>query len=214
MTSLRWFLFLGMFGVLALLSMLGVTFNLFGRSVAQTPQDQAVQEVVEKVVSNSGEVVPPPPQEALQDLPVGDGSTSESLTKPIEAPELERSAGVVLPELPKDAYIYRAEGKRDPFEPFRRIRASMPATTPTSDLTALERWELDKIKIIAVLWDTKNPRAVVMTPDASTHTVVKGTKIGRNFGVVKDIREGEIVVVEKIFVDGKSKTEIQVIELK
>jgi Tfp pilus assembly protein PilP len=221
MTSLRWFLVIGFLGILGLLTSLGVSVNLFGRSQAQAPisssnegptEEQANQFPVDQVDPLNRELqdIPPPPSEALTESPIGEGSTSPEASETAEGEALD-----VLPPLPVGTYNYQREGRRDPFEPFRRVRAAMATTgVKADDLSALERWEIDKIKIIAVLWDTQNPRAVVMTPDAATHTVSKGTKIGRNFGVIKDIREGEIIVAEKIFVDGKSKTEIQVIELK
>lgn len=235
MTSLRWFLVIGFVGILSLLTSLGVSVNLFGKSQAQTPvtrpnetspsSNQPSEFPGDQIDPLNREVreIPPPPNEALIEAPIGEGSTAPVANdtvinaSDVGGSELEPSSLDSLPPLPESAYKYQQEGRRDPFEPFRRVKAAMigaGGSSQTSDLSALERWEIDKIKIIAVLWDTQNPRAVVMTPDAATHTVAKGTKIGRNFGVIKDIREGEIIVAEKIFVDGKSKTEIQVIELK
>lgn len=234
MTSLRWFLVIGFIGILSLLTSLGVSVNLFGKSQAQVPsagpnavsspssQENDLTEDQIDALNREVKDIPPPPSEALIDTPIGEGSTAPVATDTLNSSEaggseLEPTSLDSLPPLPESAYKYQQEGRRDPFEPFRRVRAAMvgaAGSTQVSDLSALERWEIDKIKIIAVLWDTQNPRAVVMTPDAATHTVAKGTKIGRNFGVIKDIREGEIIVAEKIFVDGKSKTEIQVIELK
>ncbi|MFP5518667.1 MAG: pilus assembly protein PilP [Bdellovibrionia bacterium] len=174
----------------------------------EAPTDGSVNTGAETPSTGSADpnTVPPPPTQAIDEI------TGESLTAPIEKPASSES---------ETFYNYIAEGRRDPFEPFRKIKASLsvsknagPDNRADDELDPLERWELDRIKIVAILWDIKSPRAVVMTPDGVTHLVTKGSKIGRNFGSIKDIREGAIVVAEKIFIEGNAKTEIQVMELR
>lgn len=142
--------------------------------------------------------VPPPPMESQ----FGDGATAP-------APQTSNI-------LPGDGYSYDPTGKRDPFKPFRTIR---PAITDAGKAAAeilepLQRWEIDRLQIVGILWDVTTPRAMVRDPDGAVFTVTKNSKIGRNEGFVAAIREGEVVVVETKYDDGKSIKETRVLELR
>ncbi len=119
----------------------------------------------------------------------------------------------------EDSFVYDPAGKRDPFRPYRQIRASIEKGQRSNEevvreLEPLERYDLEKLEVIAVLWDVRNPRAILRTPDGSSHTILKNSKVGRNFGKVVGIREGEIVVQEKIFNDGVPSYELKTLSLK
>lgn len=223
MRNLKYLLLYSAVAIIAVQGALRLSFQLFSQSNAQEAGAVAPTEVVAESapsdqslatspISNGevagpsdGQVPPPPPQAVEADAVVGEGVTAPELTTQQQA------------ELP---YVYNSEGRRDPFEPYRSVRAALETSVENrgakqeSDLTPLERWELDQIRIIAILWDGQNPRAMVLTPEGTSHTVTRGVKIGRNFGVIRDIKEGAIVVAEKIFVNGKAKTEIQTMELR
>lgn len=146
--------------------------------------------------------IPAPPMDANsqhQQMPVGD-----AVTAPIQ-PQV----------MPRDGYVYDPTGKRDPFRPFRTIRpAAQDAGKALETLEPLQRWELERLQIVGILWDVKTPRAMVRDPDGVVFTVTKNSKIGRAEGFVATIREGEIVVVETKYEDGKSFKEPRVMELK
>ncbi len=141
--------------------------------------------------------VPPPPA-AAEEMPLGDSVTAPQAT---------------TGTMPRDEYIYDPTGKRDPFKPFRLIRPSGKEKTEIP-LEPLQRWEVDRLQIVGILWDVKTPRAMVKDPDGAVYTVVKNSKIGRNEGFVAAIREGEIVVVETKYDDGKATKETRVMEFK
>ena len=65
------------------------------------------------------------------------------------------------------------------------------------NLTELQRFELDKLKLVAVVVGTATPMAMVEDPAGKGHTVKIGTLVGKRFGQVKHIRRGEIVVQEE-----------------
>lgn len=115
--------------------------------------------------------------------------------------------------MPKDEYIYDPTGKRDPFKPFRIIR-SKQVEKAEIPLEPLQRWEVDRLQIVGILWDVKTPRAMIKDPDGAVYTVTKNSKIGRNEGYVSAIREGELVIVETKYEDGKSTKETRVMEFK
>ncbi|MGZ3771403.1 MAG: pilus assembly protein PilP [Bdellovibrio sp.] len=115
-----------------------------------------------------------------------------------------------------DDYKYDPTGKRDPFKVFRAVKPIIKTDSKVATEVAepLQRFELDRLQVIAILWDVRVPRAMVRDPDGGLYTIVKNSKIGRNDGYVAAIREGEVVVVETIFFDGQPTKETRVMELK
>ncbi len=113
----------------------------------------------------------------------------------------------------QDQYVYDPISKRDPFRPFKSNQPKMINNLPVK-LEPLQEFDLDQIQIVGILWDVKNPRAMVRTPKNDLFTVYKNTKIGRNDGMVMAIREGEIVVSEVRFEDGKTYKGTRIKEMK
>ncbi len=101
---------------------------------------------------------------------------------------------------PQLDYIYDPTGKKDPFKPYRvpRIRGRNQIAQPVDPLILLDT---SRLKLVAVMWNTPKPRAVVQDPEGHSYVLFKNMRIGHNDGVVVDIREGEVVIVEK-FDDG------------
>ena len=114
---------------------------------------------------------------------------------------------------PQVEYVYDPTGKKDPFKPYKapRIRGDNRPSAPIDPLSVLE---VGQLRLIAVLWNTSKPRAVVKDSQNKSYILFKNMRIGRNEGVVVDIREGEIVIVEK-FDDGFGNTvrEAKILEI-
>jgi len=98
------------------------------------------------------------------------------------------------------AYVYDPTGKKDPFKPYRapRVRGSSAQAIPIDPLLTLE---VGQLEVMGIMWNTSQPRAVVQDSQQRTYTIFKNSRVGRNEGIVADIREGEVVIVEK-FDDG------------
>jgi len=93
---------------------------------------------------------------------------------------------------------YSPAGKRDPFLPLaQRTKASR---RPRENLSPLERYELGQLKLVAVVWDIKEPKAMVEDAAGLGYVVKVGTPIGSNEGKIKTIKPTE-VVVEEIAID-------------
>ncbi len=96
-----------------------------------------------------------------------------------------------------EPYNYDPIGRRDPFV---RIgdEASLDAAhgAQPRPLLPLERYDLNEIKLIGIVWNVKNPRAMFLDPTKKVHVLGKDERIGRNQGYIAVIREGEIIVVE------------------
>lgn len=97
-----------------------------------------------------------------------------------------------------EPYIFDArEGRRNPFEP--SVLAIQQDASPDlvfGPLTPLERFDLDQLRLIGIMWDIRSPRAMFKDPNEQIHVVGKDDRIGRRRGYVAAIREGEVVVVE------------------
>ena len=85
--------------------------------------------------------------------------------------------------------------------------------TDTSKLTELQKVDLDKLKLVAVVVGTATPMAMVEDPAGKGHTLKIGTLVGKRLGQVKHIRRGEVVVQEE-FRDFTGKRIPQLKELK
>lgn len=101
-----------------------------------------------------------------------------------------------------EPYIFDTrEGRRNPFRPI--VLKDDEGAVVAGPATPLERYEIDELKLIAIMWDVKNPRAMLMDPNKEIHVIGKDERIGRRRGYVATIREGELVVVETTEFNGE-----------
>lgn len=112
--------------------------------------------------------------------------------------------------VPKDGYAYDPTGKRDPFKPFRAAVGDIKKVV----LEPLQKWDLDRLKVVGILWDVRNPRAMVKDPEGAVYIVTKNSKIGRNEGYVAAVREGEVVVIETKYTETGAIKETYVMEFR
>jgi type IV pilus assembly protein PilP len=91
-----------------------------------------------------------------------------------------------------------ATGTRDPFRPM--TLKPKAGSQPRENLSPLERLELGQLKIVGIVWDIKEPRAMIEDRAGLGYSVKIGTPIGSNEGRVKAIYRSE-VVVEEFYVD-------------
>jgi len=99
----------------------------------------------------------------------------------------------------------------DPFRPLSlKPRA---ATRARENLSPLERYEIGQLKLVAVVWDIKEPKAMVEDATGLGYIVKIGTLIGPNEGKIKAIKPAE-VVIEESFVDFYGAKKSQEISMK
>lgn len=119
-----------------------------------------------------------------------------------QATPLEPALKVVNPE----GFIYNPEGLRDPFFPVRKGGPRM-VDQPTEEVKQQAEIEYDPreplqserlidYRLVGVLWDVRDPRALIQTPQGRVMTVKKKYRLGREGAVIVAIRESEIVVAE------------------
>lgn len=86
---------------------------------------------------------------------------------------------------------YSAAGRRDPFRPPRAgsVRSGEPRTP-------LQRYEIGQLRLVAVIYDTRDPRAVVEDDQGLGYIVKVGTPVGPNGGQVREIQRGRVLITE------------------
>jgi type IV pilus assembly protein PilP len=94
-------------------------------------------------------------------------------------------------------YVYNPIGKTDPFKSFvleQKIQAEQKAARPK---TYLETLDLSQLDLIAIILNPTGNWAMVRDAKGIGHVIRKGTLIGTNGGVVREIKDGEVVVREE-----------------
>ena len=87
---------------------------------------------------------------------------------------------------------YDPIGRRDPFRPPR----ASTLTRTGDERSPLERYELGQLRLVAVIYDTHQPRAVVEDDEGLGYIVTVGTHMGPNGGQVQTIERGRLLVRE------------------
>jgi type IV pilus assembly protein PilP len=111
------------------------------------------------------------------------------------------------PESPK--FIRKVN--RDPFRP-PNIQART-GTRSRDNLSPLERFELGQLKVVGIVWDVKEPRAMIEDSAGLGYTILVGTPIGASEGRVKGIHRDQ-VLVEEFFEDVSGRRKTREISMK
>ena len=124
---------------------------------------------------------------------------------PVPAKAPAPPAGEVKAESPPPVvmYTYSSKGKVNPFRP---LVVEKPETSAKpkgveeipSDATPLERIDLEKLKLVAVVWNIPEPKAMVEDSGGKGYILAQGTPIGRHRGQVSRIFAGGVVVTERV----------------
>ena len=95
----------------------------------------------------------------------------------------------------EDSYSYMATGKRDPFfPPFRMVESETDTTDEPK--TPLQRFDVGQLKLVGVIWESDEPRALIEDSGGLGYIVTRGTLIGSRGGIVKAIEPKRIVIEE------------------
>ena len=119
----------------------------------------------------AGEETPPPPPAEGEAKPAGEGE-----------------------DVAEIAYAYSPIGKRDPF---RSLFDQLQREEQNQQLTELQKFELDQLKLVAIVSRIATPYAMVEDPTGKGHTLTRGTLIGKNWGRVAQIKPDCVVVKEE-----------------
>jgi type IV pilus assembly protein PilP len=148
---------------------------------------------------------PAPPELASAKAP-----PAPRAAKPVpEAVTADDALGLEGGEPEESAAVYVAEGRRDPFRSFQFTTAQEPAV----EAGPLADFDLSQLSIVGVVWNTKNPRALVADPGGRSFVLRQGSSIGKNNGRVVRIDDDMILVREK-FVDFEGAVSTKDVEMR
>ena len=166
--------------------------------------------------SGCGDEAPKPTKVPI--APAG-GPKPAAPAKELPKPAVEAKVEPPPPGGITSTFTYNPAGKPNPFQPLVVDRPEKPPTPPPKKVeaagrdqkeepgTPLERVELAALKLVAVVWDIPNPRAMVEDAGGKGYILTRGTRIGKNQGQVSRITAAGIFVQEKVEgADGKMKT--------
>jgi type IV pilus assembly protein PilP len=114
---------------------------------------------------------------------------------PVAAPVAVAPAADAKPA-EQTEWSYSSVGKRDPFRSFLTELDRGAGGLATRCATPLGRFELEQLKLVAVVTGLEDPVAMVEAPTGRGYSVRRGACIGKNGGVVAAVRSGELVVSE------------------
>lgn len=100
-----------------------------------------------------------------------------------------------------EPFLYDPKGRRDPFRPYSESRGPEEGEL-SGPLLPLQRFDLDQLKLTGIIWDVGDPKAMFVDPKGQIHVVRRDERIGRRNGYIAVIREGEVVVVEALNING------------
>jgi type IV pilus assembly protein PilP len=129
----------------------------------------------------------------------GDSARKPPPAKPGAAAVAQKPAVAPTGEAAKPAppeWSYSSVGKRDPFRSFLAELGQTQSGLQTRCATPLGRFELEQLRLVAVVTGLEDPVAMVEAPSGVGYAVRRGACIGKNGGVVAAVRTGEVVVTE------------------
>jgi len=94
---------------------------------------------------------------------------------------------------PLAEYHYDPTDKVDPFRSYVRRQVTFD---PEGNASPLERFDLNQLSVMGIIWGMDEPRALVRDPTGKGYIVRAGTPIGKNKGRIVRIEDNKLVVKE------------------
>ena len=104
-------------------------------------------------------------------------------------------------------YRYDAYAKRDPFRSFVMDRENSGEADAESPL---QQFELGQLTVSGVVWQADRRRALVLDPSGQAYVVKAGDHIGKNDGVITEISDSSLLVLESYVDFHGDKTEKEI----
>jgi len=108
-----------------------------------------------------------------------------------------------------NSFVYDSKDVRDPFRSWGFVKP----VRRSEDGGPLVNFELGQLDVVAVVWSTGRPRAMVSDPAGRSFLVREGTRIGKNDGRVIHIGDN-LVLVKETYVDFTGDRTTKDVELR
>ena len=125
-------------------------------------------------------------------------------TPPKKAPPKVEAVETVAEDYQRPEYPNNT--RRNPFQPDPEV--IQPVVTVKSEerpKEPLEQFALGELELAAIISSVAVPKAMFIDPTGFGHVLKEGDKIGRNSGVIADIRDNEVEVKEGNDEDGQTR---------
>ncbi len=112
-----------------------------------------------------------------------------------------------LPQiLPYRSFAYTAQKSADPFDRENLLPAQALAGADSDALAPdpnrrkdpLEAFPLDALRMVGTMTRADQVWVVVGAPDATVHHARMGDHVGQNFGIITEIQEDSIAIIERV----------------
>jgi Tfp pilus assembly protein PilP len=142
-----------------------------------------------------------------KDAPPGAPGATAAAPVPVTGPTIAAASGQASAV---GDYVYDATGKKDPFRSFILEQARQRAN---EEVGPLEQFDISQLAVVAVVWDTHEPRALIADPSGRPYIIGEGAEVGKNDGRVVKI-DDDIVVVKETYVDWLGEKTTKDIEMR
>jgi type IV pilus assembly protein PilP len=107
------------------------------------------------------------------------------------------AATQAVPDKPAEPqWVYSSVGKRDPFRSYLADVSGAAAALVTRCGTPLGRFEVEQLRLVAVITGLEDPVGMVEAPNGVGYALRRGACVGKNGGVVSAVRSGEVIISE------------------
>jgi Tfp pilus assembly protein PilP len=131
---------------------------------------------------------------------------------PVQTPEqAQEQADYQRPEYPENL-------RRNPFQPnpevVRPINQPVDTGRDVTPLDPLEMYSINQLQLAAIISEVDVPKAMFISPDGFGHVVKEGDRIGRNKGVITDIRDNEVDIQENTSEGDNAASRVRTLTLR
>ena len=103
----------------------------------------------------------------------------------------EKMAAILFQEA-DDPFIYKREGRSDPFQPFIKEKVAV-TKTPVEELTGMRKFEPGQLKVVAIVIAAHDKFAMMQDSNNQGYIIREGILLGRT-GVVEAIVPNKVIV--------------------
>ena len=139
------------------------------------------------------EAAPPPASAAPQPVP----------STPPESNPMADIEKLLQENTPASAFVYRREGRPDPFFPFLTQQPQRGSET-SGESAGMQRFEPGQLRLVAIVKTAKGRVAMVQDSAGIGYTLRRGSRIGRN-GEVVDILANKVIIRQEAFSTTREK---------
>ncbi len=113
----------------------------------------------------------------------------------------------------KEVYVYEVKGRRDPFMSLVTVAREKPQRKKGAN--PIENYDVDEIKLSAIVWDNQQYYALVTLPDGKSYTIRKGMALGLYGGKVEGVTKNSVLIREQVKdYRGQRKTKDTLLKLR